>query len=169
MVSRDEEARSTERPPAGEGEEDGVDIASAIQRAKTNASPGRYGPPAATAKIDKFDLAQALALTTAEGEQVPSSSKPPREDDAPFVPGEVEVVGEEEVNSGVPGLDSLPPGSGKPKSTKSKTPEPLPVSAAAANVDTAIVPRPASGNIVLVILGLLIGVVVMAYVYVSTR
>lgn len=153
-VSSDEEARSTERPPA-RVDEPHPDIAGAIQRAKTSASLDRHGPPAATAKIDKFDLAQALALTTADGEHVPSSSKPPRDDDAPFVPGEVEVVGEEEVHSGVP------------SGTRSATAPPEP--SAAKDEITAIVPRQSSGNVVLIALGVLIGVLVMAYVYVTTR
>jgi hypothetical protein len=172
-VSRDEEARSTDRPPSPDDDAH-PDIASAIQRAKTNASPGRYGPPQATAKIGAFDLAQALALTTRD-DHSPSSSKPPREDDAPFVGGEVEVVGEVDVPSGVPS-------SGKKRSThpasvktphvsikpealaklKSKPPiPPLPD-------DDAIVPATRS-KLGLVILATIVGLIVIAYVYVRTR
>jgi hypothetical protein len=169
-VGREEEARSTERPPAPD-DDPHTDIAAAIQRAKTNASPGRYGPPAATAKISKFDLAQALALTTADGEHAPSSSKPPREDDAPFVPGEVEVVGEEEVHSGVPGLESAPPGSKPPSSkagAKSKPPADEAVNESGVKPAQLAAPK-AAGRVSLVILAALIGVVVIAYVYVTTR
>lgn len=179
-MSTDEEARSTERPPAQDDSEVDLhdahpDIAAAIKRAKTNASPGRYGPPSATAKINKFDLAQALALTTSDGEHVPSSSKPPRDDDAPFVAGEVEVVGEEEVNSGVPSggaaKESVPPGSKpskKPPKAISKPPI-IDVITAEAEDETAVVPKANSGNLVLVILGAIIGLIVVAYVYVTTR
>lgn len=175
-MSSDEDARSTERPPANDGvevDESGPDIAAAILRAKTNASAGRYGPPSATAKINKFDLAQALALTTSEGEHMPSSSKPPRDDDAPFVGGEVEVVGEEHA--------SVPPGSKPSKRPKASSLPPAPPieeisaravalgEAHASDEEDAIVRRPRSGNLVLVILGALVGLAVIAYVYVRTR
>lgn len=158
-VSSDESARSTERPPAAADAGDATpDIAGAIQRAKTNSSPGRYGPPAATAKMGSFDLAQALAMSTADAEQVPGSSRPPRDDDAPFVAGEVEVVGEEEVNSGIPTTgDSLPP------SAKAKSKPPLDRS------ELASVPKQNSGNVVLLALGALVGAVVIAYAYICTR
>ena len=166
-MSSDDEARSTERPPANDDPLDSSrpDIAGAIVRAKTNASVGRYGPPSATAKINKFDLAQALALTTSDGEQSPSSSKPPREDDAPFVAGEVEVLGVED--------ESVPPNS-KP----SKKPQPevdaeeisaRAVAGATTAEEDAIVPKQSSGKVVLLILGAIVGVIVIAYVYVSTR
>lgn len=146
-MSSDEEARSTERPPAPgdepSNEDPHRDIAAAIRRAKTNASPGRYGPPAATAKIDKFELAQALALTTAEDERAPSSSKPPRDDGAPFVSGE-------EVTSSVP-ADHV-------EAQRDRTPESSPA-----------VPKPRSGNLGLLLLGLLLGAAVMAYAYATTR
>lgn len=148
-MSSDEEARSTERPPApGEkppAEDPHRDIAAAIRRAKTNASPGRYGPPAATAKIDKFELAQALALTTAEDERAPSSSKPPRDDGAPFVSGE-------EATSSVPAdhVEAQP--------QRDQTPE-----------SPAAVPKPRSGNLGLLLLGLVLGAAVMAYAYATTR
>ena len=171
-VSRDEEARSTDRPPAPE-DDSHPDIAGAIQRAKTNASPGRYGPPAATAKIGKFELAEALARTTAEGESIPTSSRPPRDDDAPFVPGEVEVVGEEEVNSPIsgapsnaPDLDSLPPAKAKTRPLEALTSTKASEGNSAAT--TAVVPKK-SGGIGLVLLGVLIGAVVITYVYIRTR
>lgn len=147
-MSSDEEARSTERPPAPgdepSNEDPHRDIAAAIRRAKTNASPGRYGPPAATAKIGKFELAQALALTTAEDERAPSSSKPPRDDGTPFVSGE-------EATSSVPAahVEAQP--------QRDRTPE------------SPAVPKPRSGNLGLLLLGLVLGAAVMAYAYATTR
>jgi hypothetical protein len=70
-----EASRSTARPPAND--EDDVDLAAAIRAAKINASPGRYGPPAATAKIRPFQLAEALARLSADVD--PSSIPPPPE------------------------------------------------------------------------------------------
>lgn len=169
----DDEARSTERPPAPD-EEAAHDLAKAIRAAKNN-TPGRYGPPQATAKIGAFDLAQALQLSSADGDHPPGSSKPPRDDDAPFVGGEVEVVGvgEVEVPSGVAGSgDSKPPGAAsKPPSVKKSTihtmptlPEPI----APISVDTAIVPRRQSRT-GLVLLGLAVGLLVIAYAFVTAN
>lgn len=146
----DQEARSTDRPPAPE-EDAAHDLAKAIRAAKTNASPGRYGPPQATAKIRPFELAQALALSSADGDHPPGSSKPPRDDDAPFVAGEVEVVGEEEVPSGITG-DSKPPS----HTAKSAAPEPV-----------VVPPRPRHTG--LVILGLVVGCIVIVYAYVTAN
>jgi hypothetical protein len=166
-VKSDEEARSTARPPAnGDEEQAQPDIAGAILRAKSNASAGRASipdrsPASATAKINKFDLAQALALTTSEGEAVPPSTRPPREDDAPFVAGEVEVVGEEEmVHSGVPGVDSVPPSTRKSAEVKiSLAPAP----------QVAIEPAKRTSNLALALIAALVGLIVIGYVYVRTR
>ena len=111
----------------------------AIRSARSGSS-GRSGPPQATAKIRPFELAQALALSSADGE-VPTSSKPLRDDDAPFVPGELEVVGEEEVPFG----DSKPPAA---------------TSAAPMEI---VEPKSRLG---LVIFGVLVGFAAIAYVFV---
>lgn len=158
----DEEARSTDRPPAP-AEEVERDLAAALKAAK-NSSPGRYGPPAATAKIRPFELAQALALSSADADPASGAgNKPLREDDAPFVPPEVEVLGdlelEEEVPSGVDGHSSPPQPSVTP-SVRPSAKAPL-VEAAP---ETRTVPRQSYTG--LVVLALMVGLGVMAYVYV---
>ncbi|MBX3234056.1 MAG: hypothetical protein KIT84_32900 [Labilithrix sp.] len=158
------EARSTERPPSPE-QEIQRDISAAIKAAK-NTSPGRYGPPAATAKIQPFDLAQALALSSADTDPSSrNSSKPPREDDAPFVPPEVEVLGEEEVPSGVD-PSSKPPASGassKPPSTKKPSSSKKLAETLASEGTPPVVRRSYNG---LVVLALIVGLALSAYVYV---
>src|SRR5688572_15269113 len=66
-----EAARSTARPPADDG--DPSDSTPPMASAR-NASPGRYGPPAATTKIRPFQLAEALARLSAERD--PASNQP---------------------------------------------------------------------------------------------
>ena len=200
--SRDEEARSTDRPPPPE-EETAQEIARAIRAAKSG-SPGRYGPPAATAKIQPFDLAQALALSSADGDAPPGSSKPPREDDAPFVPGEIEVVGEEEVASSgaqsgttdatAPATRSTAPTSASgaaaaaaasgivPAGTAINTEATFPVMPSSAITKPAAEPLPApafdepapiipmrQSRTGLVLLGLVIGAIVIAYAYITAN
>ena len=102
----------------------------------------------------------ALAMTTADGEAVPASSKPPREDDAPFVPGEVEIVGEEEVHSGIPSLK--PPASAKPASD-----EPAPATEIVPASDA--MPPAGPGRAGLLFVAAAVGLIVIGYVYLSTR
>ena len=172
-MKSDEEARSTVRPPvaAEDPDEPRPDISAAILRAKAHTSVARSGPPTATAKINKFDLAHALALTTADGEAVPPSSRPPREDDAPFVAGEVEVLGEEEVNSGVPGLDSVPQSTRKSAEVKISLVEPAPAiePPPVAGEASAMEPAKRSSKLTLAIIAALVGLIVIGYVYLHTR
>jgi hypothetical protein len=89
------------------------------------------------------------------------------------VGGEVEVVGEEEM----PGRDSIEPVSRRPAEVKQTSikpapvvaPPPLVVESVAADEGRTIEPKKRSGNLALAIIAALVGLIVIAYVYVRTR
>ena len=182
-VSSDDEARSTERPPATGDDEDNPhpDIAAAILRAKSNAARNSAAPTA-TAKINKFDLAHALALTTSDDEPTRAftGGLPPLDDDGPLVGATPEGVGTEGSKTARPGPHSgVPTNLPVPQAAVEPPPPPAPVvvmtpMAVATPIRPEAVPpltppqTPGSTLILALVAGAVL-LVVIAYVLLSAR